>query len=66
MLGFLRAKLDDALSAYSRFNDKETAEGVVAIMIGTSYADGEVEPAERAFLVRACDALGISPSQVGL
>lgn len=55
MFGFLRAKLDDALAAYSRFNDKEAAEGVVAIMIGTANADGEFEAEEKQKFIKAMD-----------
>jgi tellurite resistance protein len=34
--------------------------------VAAAKADGEVEPEEVAFLKRACAALEIDPSQVGL
>lgn len=37
-----------AAMAVARFNDRQTAEAVVAIMVGTSWADGQREPEEDA------------------
>ena len=48
MFGSLKALWGDAQAGYAKFKDRETAEGVVAIMVGTSNADGEFEPAEKA------------------
>ena len=53
MLGFIKAKFGDLEAAAAKFRDKETAEAVVAIMCGTSYADGELEDAEKKKLIGA-------------
>lgn len=45
----------DVTAAYGRFKSKEVAEGVVAIMVGTSNADGDFEPAEKAKFLKAMD-----------
>jgi tellurite resistance protein len=58
MLGFLKAKFDASLAEWSKFSDKETAEAVVAIMCGTSYADGELQASEKEKFTKA---LSISP-----
>lgn len=48
------------------------ADEATRILIGRmgvmqAKADGEIEPAERAFLLRVCsEALGLQPSQIGL
>lgn len=55
MFGLLKSWKDDAMAAASRFRDKEAAEGVVAIMVGTANADGEFEPAEKAKFIKALD-----------
>lgn len=53
MLNFLKDLVSNNVPAWAKFNDREAAEGVVAIMIGTSNADGEFEPAERAKFAKA-------------
>ena len=55
MFGSLKALWGDSQAAYSRYADKEAAEGVVAIMVGTSNADGEFEAAEKAKFIKAMD-----------
>lgn len=39
---------------------------VLRMGVAAAKADGEIEDAERAFLVRCANTLGLSPSQVGL
>jgi tellurite resistance protein TerB len=51
LLNFFKSKLSDLEAAASRFNDRETAEGIVAVMTGTAYADGELEESEKKKLV---------------
>jgi tellurite resistance protein len=51
----ITAKFADVGAAYTKFNDKEAGEGVVAMMVGTSNADGEFEPAEKAKFVKALE-----------
>ena len=58
MFGLLKEKLNAASAEFGKFRDKEAAEAVVAIMVGTSYADGELEAAEQAKLAKA---FGINP-----
>jgi tellurite resistance protein TerB len=53
MLGLMKNWLGDAQASYAKFNDKETAEGIIAVMVGTAYADGELEPAEKDKIVKA-------------
>lgn len=53
MSGFLRNLLADGQAAFARINDRQSAEAIVAIMTGTAYADGELEPAEHAKLAKA-------------
>jgi tellurite resistance protein TerB len=47
MFNFLKAKAFDLAAAANKFKDKETAEAIVAVMTGTAYADGTLEPEER-------------------
>lgn len=47
VLSFFRQRAEDLKAAAQRFNDKETAEAVVAIMAGVAFADGELEETER-------------------
>lgn len=53
MFGALKNLISDAKAEYSRFNDKESAEGIIAIMVGTAYADGELESSEKDKIVKA-------------
>lgn len=53
MFAALRNKLADLSADYARFNDRETAEAIVAVMTGAAYADGQSEDAEKAKLIRA-------------
>lgn len=55
MLGLLKSWRDDAVAAASRFRDKEAAEAVVAIMVGTANADGEFEREEKEKFIKALD-----------
>lgn len=52
-MSFFKNLMADAQAGYARFNDRETAEAIVAIMTGCAYADGELEPAEHAKLAKA-------------
>lgn len=56
MSGFFSSLLADAKAAAGRLNDKQSAEAIVAIMVGTAYADGEFEPGEKSKLARAIEA----------
>ncbi len=47
MLNFFKAKINEGFAELAKFNDKESAEAVVAVMCGTSHADGELEDAEK-------------------
>lgn len=47
VLGFFRQASTDTAAALDRFKDKQTAEAMVAILTGTSFADGELEAAEK-------------------
>jgi tellurite resistance protein TerB len=58
MLSFLKAKWNEGLAEYTKFNDRETAEAIVAIMCGTAYADGEMEMKEKN---KFKDALSVNP-----
>ncbi len=58
MFGFLKEKLNAGAAEFAKFRDKEAAEAVVAIMTGAAFADGDMEPAEKAKLSRA---FGINP-----
>lgn len=49
--GFFKQSAADAAAAIDRYNDKESAEAMVAILLGTSYADGDLEPAEKTKIV---------------
>jgi tellurite resistance protein TerB len=51
MLNFFKSKLADIQAEVSKFNDRETAEALVAIQCGTAYADGELEQAEKTKLM---------------
>lgn len=54
MLGSIfKSFSDDVTAGFARFRDKEAAEGVVAIMIGTAHADMEYETAEHDKLKKA-------------
>ena len=53
MFGTIKSLLGDAQAAYAKFNDKETAEGIIAVMVGTAYADGELEASEKDKIVKA-------------
>lgn len=55
MFGFLKGLAGDAQAQFAKFRDKETAEGVVAIMVGTANADGNFEPEEKAKFIKAMD-----------
>ncbi len=58
MFGFLKERINAGAAEFAKFRDREAAEAVVAIMTGTSYADGEFEAAEKAKFVKA---LSINP-----
>ena len=57
MLNFLKGKLDDTVASFNtgvaKFKTRETAEAIVAIMTGVSFADGAFEPEERKKMVQA-------------
>lgn len=53
VFGLLKGAFGDAQAAASRFNDRETAEAVVAAMVGVAYADGQMEDAEKEKIKKA-------------
>ncbi len=53
MFGFLKSKFADLEATAQKFNDKETAEAIVAIMTGCAYSDGHFEEAEKQKFIAA-------------
>lgn len=53
--GQVSAATEQGALLASRFNDKQTAEALVAIMTGCANADGELEDTERKKLAQAFD-----------
>lgn len=48
MMAWFKAKAGELGALVGRYNNKETAEAIVAVMCGVTYADGEAKPAEKA------------------
>lgn len=53
MFGFLKTALADLQAEAAKYADRETAEAIVAVMTGCAYADGALEPEEKAKLAGA-------------
>lgn len=61
--------LDACIKELQDVGSRATQEKRITILrlgIATAKADGEIEPAERAFLARCCSTLGVQASEVGL
>lgn len=47
MIGnFFKSKAEELAKEYAKFNSRETAEAMVAVMLGVASADGEIEKSE--------------------
>lgn len=58
MLNFFKTKLAEFETLAAKYTDKETAEAIVAIMTGASFADGHMDDQEKGKLI---SALKINP-----
>jgi tellurite resistance protein len=54
MMDWLRSRFGDLSSGIDRWRDTQTAEAIVAIMCGATYADGQADPEERQKFAQAC------------